>query len=59
MRYRRKEIGCEIKYSKLDSRALEYIKAAEKEERNKDVSDAEISEYKQEYSDRENIKIQL
>lgn len=26
MRYKRKEIGCEVKYSERDLRALEYIK---------------------------------
>ena len=26
MRYRKKEIGCEVRYSELDLRALEYIR---------------------------------
>ena len=30
MRYRKKEIGCEVKYSELDIRALEYIEEFEK-----------------------------
>lgn len=29
MRYRKKEIGCEIRYSELDSRAMKYIEEFE------------------------------
>lgn len=32
MRYRKKEIGCEIKYSELDLRAIKYISEFEKDE---------------------------
>ena len=32
VRYRKKEIGCEIRYSELDLRAFEYIEEFEKSE---------------------------
>ena len=37
MRYRRKEIGCEVRYSKLDLRALDYIAEFMADEENGDL----------------------
>ena len=41
MRYRKKEIGCEVKYSELDLRAISYIEEFEEKEKTISVHNEE------------------